>query len=973
MRIKGPIRRKRRARLVVEADVLASIGKSKFDVEAEPGHEYDLRNVEMKFLATLPRGLWRFLKAAAIIEEGVHNSALSPFDRDLSKHTWFKWGLWILKEGPLPQIPIKKRNYEEVRQEAQEALDAVGGELKYWYQQYEQLECERPDDPLFNGLEDIFKFDDEFNCFVTTDGDDTSFFDAYFANLYHCCSDREPDFKKIEPDILRLFDENWTTFAPDLGNPFDVLDARFREIVDWFCVKKNQSTQDKPRKPTQEAKEVASTDKATTESYANIDKSLKTLGTAPASVGRFVKAAELFAKGFKIAAVPPMDIETTRRPWITRALELMTDIGQRIDRETYKFGDANVPESDRKRMVKAFMSSFDSMKAWAQCVCDQHGTAPRGNRPQSLRFAKYVLDGIFALFRIDDQIKGTMFKVTREQRVEGFLFDSTILEDRSCEMKFAPTMIRELLGLCEVHQIEQGLKDCQDEELAKQEEEDRLAREKLSAHFDERYAGVDQEMKILSRLEPGLYRFNLLCQALTNGLTKAAEAPIDWDLENRLWISACLSLMTQDPLQGSGMWHDRSTLKQIDGGFLPAYEALIRLLSAFQDFNRDMLADELPYFIQEFNRIFGENYPGPDKTWMEQWLPYRESIVRKGANFRYEFSPRIISRLSQKCKVNPKVALNYYRNLHLTDKENGALLSQSGTNSPTTDQLYIQQCMSLTLDLGDYRKIVDAFNGKNPQRSRFAWLKRENIEPLFWPFYYFYFTPMWLRRFEIGADSVGCWNYMECYEKRKNVVNELLGALSRIIGKSQNYQMAKAVWDEVSGLFDVRLEGNCRPPTFDEQDHYEGKYIELIDAINACSDDVKAADMKPQGAKNARAKTVAHSTITATDANRYLYIEDASCIKVATPKGEQVFKFTRASEWEVVNRFTLSLSNGENNDEGHYPVKFTYMDSNRCKGECRAFLKRFTEQQPVAKKVRNRKYEDWARFKVELLGGKPFR
>lgn len=122
-----------------------------------------------------------------------------------------------------------------------------------------------------------------------------------------------------------------------------------------------------------------------------------------------------------------------------------------------------------------------------------------------------------------------------------------------------------------------------------------------------------------------------------------------------------------------------------------------------------------------------------------------------------------------------------------------------------------------------------------------------------------------------------------------------------------------------------------------------------------------------------RDRMTAHSVVTGTSAHRYLSIEDASSIKVSTPKGVQVFKFTRASEWEVVNRFMLSLNEAANNDKGHYPVAFTSKDWNLCKGECRAFLTNFIERMPAAKKERNRKYEDWARFKVELLGGRAFR
>ena len=114
----------------------------------------------------------------------------------------------------------------------------------------------------------------------------------------------------------------------------------------------------------------------------------------------------------------------------------------------------------------------------------------------------------------------------------------------------------------------------------------------------------------------------------------------------------------------------------------------------------------------------------------------------------------------------------------------------------------------------------------------------------------------------------------------------------------------------------------------------------------------------------------AHSAVVAYGASKYIYVEDGTSIKVFTPDGTETFKFTRASEWEVVNRFLLSLQKGDDN-RNDYPVPFTCQDNNKCKGECDAFLRRFTEWEPL--KPGSKHHKPWARFKVELLGERKYK
>ena len=94
-----------------------------------------------------------------------------------------------------------------------------------------------------------------------------------------------------------------------------------------------------------------------------------------------------------------------------------------------------------------------------------------------------------------------------------------------------------------------------------------------------------------------------------------------------------------------------------------------------------------------------------------------------------------------------------------------------------------------------------------------------------------------------------------------------------------------------------------------------------------------------------------------------IVIERGVYVKVNATK----YNFTGSNQWEIFSRFAVSLNNGDNHAKEHFPVKFTSADYNKCKGNCRTLINDFVERQPVARRIRNKQYEDKARFKIELL------
>ena len=94
-----------------------------------------------------------------------------------------------------------------------------------------------------------------------------------------------------------------------------------------------------------------------------------------------------------------------------------------------------------------------------------------------------------------------------------------------------------------------------------------------------------------------------------------------------------------------------------------------------------------------------------------------------------------------------------------------------------------------------------------------------------------------------------------------------------------------------------------------------------------------------------------------------IIVEPGVCVKVNATK----YTFSGSAQWDIIGRFLRSLSNGEDHSAGNFPVQFTSADYNKCKGGSRALIGAFVERQPVAHRIRNLQYEDYARFTIEKL------
>lgn len=110
-------------------------------------------------------------------------------------------------------------------------------------------------------------------------------------------------------------------------------------------------------------------------------------------------------------------------------------------------------------------------------------------------------------------------------------------------------------------------------------------------------------------------------------------------------------------------------------------------------------------------------------------------------------------------------------------------------------------------------------------------------------------------------------------------------------------------------------------------------------------------------------RTKGYCEFNGYEVHRSIFIEPGEYIKINSHK----FSFTAGKSWEIYTRFFRSIKAGEDNTEKHFPVPLTTNDVNQLKDDAYALFDKYIERQPAAKKVRNKQYESFARFKIELL------
>ena len=188
--------------------------------------------------------------------------------------------------------------------------------------------------------------------------------------------------------------------------------------------------------------------------------------------------------------------------------------------------------------------------------------------------------------------------------------------------------------------------------------------------------------------------------------------------------------------------------------------------------------------------------------------------------------------------------------------------------------------------------------------------------------------------------------------------------LSETFGNTTAVMKAQSAIAQVIDLYDRWFTLQC------EKEELKRRISRLKDALDDLSFEIAnlpKEDPSVPAKETLRAKGVCE--FSGYEVHWSLFIGPGEFVKV----GSRKYSFTGNAQWEIIGRFLRSIKAGDGHEPGRYPVVFTSNDYNKCKGGCRALVNDFIERQPAAQKERNRRFEDRARFKVELLGGKPFR
>lgn len=99
------------------------------------------------------------------------------------------------------------------------------------------------------------------------------------------------------------------------------------------------------------------------------------------------------------------------------------------------------------------------------------------------------------------------------------------------------------------------------------------------------------------------------------------------------------------------------------------------------------------------------------------------------------------------------------------------------------------------------------------------------------------------------------------------------------------------------------------------------------------------------------------------DVHKNIFITPDKSVKINTKE----YRFTGGKAWDIINRFFRSIKDGTSNELGSFPVPFKTSEKVHLKKDAKALFKDYIEQQPRSTKDRNKRYEPFARFRIELL------
>lgn len=99
------------------------------------------------------------------------------------------------------------------------------------------------------------------------------------------------------------------------------------------------------------------------------------------------------------------------------------------------------------------------------------------------------------------------------------------------------------------------------------------------------------------------------------------------------------------------------------------------------------------------------------------------------------------------------------------------------------------------------------------------------------------------------------------------------------------------------------------------------------------------------------------------DVHENIFIVPGKSVKINTKE----YRFTGGMAWDIINRFFRSIKDGTSNEPGNFPVPFKTSEKVHLTKDAKALFKDYIEQQPKSTKDRNKQYEPFARFRIELL------
>ncbi len=361
----------------------------------------------------------------------------------------------------------------------------------------------------------------------------------------------------------------------------------------------------------------------------------------------------------------------------------------------------------------------------------------------------------------------------------------------------------------------------------------------------ERYDYVEKLVAANAHMMPSVTRFHALCNILSRGFKLAYETPVDIDLAKRNWLSACLEMMTENPLLNPrNDWKITLTIPDaqlLAAAFAKAVGNMIKWADSVRQTEPLADIDEWGGLIAAIYKTFIAGHEVfHDNEWKAELTD--KAILRQNDNGNMQIDDRNIRSILAACEVHNAVAS--YKTIQLPpDKLTEVNCGNAGIEF---DHAYVCQIIDAALrichqDMVERITMHDGTDNLAERRAALSFTSGKNT----WFDYY-------VKEYCAPAK----WHLSKCRDPEVEEADlptnfGILDKMSQLMcqflvndtGGSELAMQVSEEWEDIHAIFATRCLGKAMP-SFAEQVAFCTKLSVFMEHFAKAADSIGRAPQK---------------------------------------------------------------------------------------------------------------------------------